>query len=82
MTEPVKKSFQICPLCGEEKVVQHMPREVDRQIFYEDITVPGEPEPKQLTVTILRITYEREYICPACGAQWVQTFTAETQKHV
>ena len=71
-----------CPICGEAKAVAYLPKEIDRQLFHEEITVPGEPEPKQLTVAILRITYEREYFCPACGAQWAQTFTTETQKHV
>ncbi len=82
MTKPVNKSSPSCPFCGEEKVVQHLPREIDRQLFHEEITVPAEPEPKQLTVAILRVTYEREYVCPACGGQWVQSFTTEIQKHV
>ena len=83
MKKPNAKSSSLtCPFCGEENVVQYLPKETGRQLFHEDITVPAEPEPQVLTVAVMRITYERDYFCPSCGHQWSQTYTTESQKHV
>jgi hypothetical protein len=72
----------LCPMCGEGGVTQSLPQEIDRQLFYEDIIVPAEPEPQKLKVAIMRITYQRDYLCTTCGHQWSKTFKTESQKHV
>lgn len=68
-----------CPACGADKIIRRLPREIDRRLDYEVITLPGEPE-KRRKLAILRITYEREFLCPACGHQWWETMVTETQK--
>ncbi len=76
------RSGPACPQCGQQGAMQYLPKEIDRQVDYEDITVPAEPEPRRLTVAITRITYRRDYLCPACGHGWSKTYVTESQKHV
>lgn len=73
---------QTCPACGAAKIIRHLPREIERRLDYEDITLPDEPEPPPHRVAILRITYEREYRCAECGYQWWETLVTESQKQV
>ncbi len=80
-SDPRQKDLA-CSFCGYEKAVRYMPKEINRQLFHEEITVPAEPEPKKLKVAILRITYQRDYFCPTCGHQWSKTYTMESQQHV
>lgn len=83
MKKPVDKQPSLeCAICGAQEAVRSLPKEIDRELFYEEITVPAEPEPKVLKVAIMRITYQRDYFCPNCGHQWSQTYVTESQKHV
>jgi transposase-like protein len=83
MPKPAPKSPKlVCPFCGQGNVVQSLPKEVDRELFHEEIVIPAEPEPEVRRVAILRITYQRDYMCAGCKAQWSKTFTTESQKHV
>jgi transposase-like protein len=77
-----KKLTLTCPFCNQTNVVQSLPKEIDRELFHQEITIPAEPEPEVRRVAVLRITYEREYLCASCKAQWSKTFTTESQKHV
>lgn len=72
-------SDKFCPACSADKIIRRLPREIDRRLDYEEITLPGEPE-KRRKLAILRITYEREFLCSACGHQWWETMVTETQK--
>lgn len=41
------------------------------------------PKPSgQMTLSILRVTYEREYSCISCRNEWVTTYEVERQRHV
>ncbi len=71
-----------CPLCNATETVQHLPKEIKRDLSHETITVPAEPEPQTLKVAILRVTYQRDYLCPVCQHQWSKTFITENQTHV
>lgn len=67
-----------CPACGAEKIIRRLPREYDRRLDYEEITIPGESQPRR--VAIQRIFYERECLCAMCGEQWWETLVTESQK--
>jgi predicted RNA-binding Zn-ribbon protein involved in translation (DUF1610 family) len=82
MSYATKSSGLDCPECGKTQILRHLPKEVDRQLFHEEITVPAESGLKKLRVAILRVTYRRNYLCQTCGYQWSQTYTTESQKHV
>ena len=69
-------------MCNQGGVVQSLPKEIDRELFHEEISVPAEPEPHKLIVAIMRITYQRDYLCTICGHQWSQLFKTEKQQHV
>lgn len=62
--------------------MQYLPKEVGRVLIHEEITLPAEPEPETRRVAILRVTYQREYFCPSCGYQGLQSYVVESQKHV
>jgi len=70
----------VCPNCGEEKITRHLPKEIGRRLDHEEITIPAEPEPQKRRVSILRITYQRDFLCFTCGYQWEETFETEKQE--
>ena len=69
-----------CPNCGEEKITRHLPKEIGRRLDHEEILVPAQPKPQKRRVSILRITYQRDFLCTTCGYQWSQTFETEKQE--
>ena len=77
-----RKPAATCEMCEGTNVVKHLPKEINRRLDHEEITVPDESGQKKLTVAILRITYEREFICAGCGHQWTEQVVTEKQQHV
>jgi hypothetical protein len=82
MSQSTFKPSKVCEICGREGVVHYLPKEIDRELFHEEITIPAEPEPEIRRVAILRVTYQRDYFCPNCGHRGAQSYTVESQKHV
>ncbi len=83
MTKSItKRSSSVCQMCREIEVVRYLPKEVGRQVFHEEISIPGEPEPKTRKIAITRITYQRDYFCPNCKHQWSETHVTEAQKEI
>ncbi len=76
MTNAPDKS---CPACGADKIIRRLPREIDRRLDYEEITLPDEPE-KRRKLAILRVTYERDFICTQCSYQWSEEYILERQQ--
>lgn len=63
--------------------MRYIPKEVGRDLSYEEIFLPDKPaELQALKVAILRITYQRDHLCPTCGHQWTETQIMEKQQHV
>ena len=79
MTSNEKKQV-VCPACEANHIVRRMPKEIDRRLDHEQITIPGDPEPETRTIAILRVTYEREFLCTSCGYQWWETHIIERQQ--
>ncbi len=82
MTRSVAKASTICQICGLKDIVRRLPQEIDRKLI--QIETPPSPEPHSVTqkISILRITYQREFICTGCGHIWQETFITEKQKTV
>ena len=73
-------SKPICPNCDAETIIRHLPKEIGRRLDHEEITIPAEPEPQKRRVSILRTTYQRDFLCSACGYQWSEMFEMEKQE--
>jgi hypothetical protein len=82
MNKSTAKSSKKCDICGQESLVHYLPKEIDRELFHEEIVIPAEPEPEIRRVAILRVTYQRDHFCSSCGHQGSQTYRVESQKHV
>ena len=70
----------ICPNCDSETIIRHLPKEIGRRLDHEEIIIPAEPEPHKRRVSILRITYQRDFLCSTCGYQWSEMFEMEKQE--
>ena len=82
MRKSTAKSSKKCDICDQEGMVQYLPKEIERELIHEEITLPAEPQPETRRVAILRVTYQRDYFCPSCGHQGSQIYVTESQKHV